>query len=175
MIKSTGVWYVCVCVVCMCVWCRLFLGSYFHSFVKFPPNSWSNTKVVWIFYHVPWSSLNHTHTLKPLDIATVDKFKLKHVTVNWNGVKRRETATLQPDPTQPQDVWTLPFFAHFPLSFWNTCLMNFHLLGISFSSIIFVSIVHRIWDRFWCHFWCLFDTFPVLTCNLLNHQKHLFS
>ena len=52
--------------------------------------------------------------------------------------------------------------------------MKFHLLATSFSSMICVSICHLFWDGFWSHFWWLFDTFPVRTCNHLNHQKHLF-
>ena len=52
--------------------------------------------------------------------------------------------------------------------------MIFILLGIPFSSMKFVSIVQRFCDGFWSHVWCFFDTFLVRTCNLLNHQKHLF-
>ena len=36
-------------------------------------------------------------------------------------------------------------------------------------------IFHWISDGFWSHFWCFFNTFTIRTCNLLNHQKPLFS
>ena len=52
--------------------------------------------------------------------------------------------------------------------------MIVNVFGIPFSSMKFVLIVHRFWDGFGLNFWCFFDTFSVCTCNLLNHQKHLF-
>ena len=61
-------------------------------------------------------------------------------------------------------IYFVPFFylkfvAHFSLFVWITCLIMFHLLGIPFSSMIFVSIFHIFSDGFWSHFWCSFDTF----------------
>ena len=43
-------------------------------------------------------------------------------------------------------------FPNFSLRFGITVLMNFHALGIPFSSMKFVSIVHRFGNRFGSHF-----------------------
>ena len=60
----------------------------------------------------------------------------------------------------------LPFGLHFGIVF--------HNFGITFSSIVSASIFHEFGNGFWFHFWCSFDTRTVRTCNLLNHQKHVF-
>ena len=52
--------------------------------------------------------------------------------------------------------------------------MIFHFLATPFSSLIFVSIIHWFSAGFCFHFWCVVDTFPVRTCNLLNHQNTYF-
>ena len=53
------------------------------------------------------------------------------------------------------------------------CLISLYLLATPFSSMKFVLIFHRCSDGFGSHVWCFFDTTPVRTCNLLNHQKLL--
>ena len=42
------------------------------------------------------------------------------------------------------------------------------------KNMISWSVFHWISDGFWSHFWCFFNTFTIRTCNLLNHQKHLY-
>ena len=73
------------------------------------------------------------------------------------------------------DLWC-HFGAHWILKgVPQSTILEKHLKQSSlFSSMFFVSIFNLFSDGFWSHFWCFFDTFTVRTCNLLNHQKHLF-
>ena len=88
-------------------------------------------------------------------------------------------------PLRAPSLFFLSFLNHFLVfRFFSFCSLftSFldHYLAV-FSSFGYHLFEHdfcidcslMLW-WFWYHFWCFFDTFPVHTCNLLNHHKQLF-